>query len=410
MRPDSEFVLLGTGLAPLVTAAELLAAGRRVVLINPEPDFFAEDSEFPLDPLVAADVVSDPAAALRRLVRSSPERALSVLRPGFPGAVESWPTEPHATGAGGLRRDPTAPHVRARSRLWLRPARAVDWPSFEDFYLSSLDAGLKPQLAEGLAAVRRFPGASGRSGLGAQTEARGLLVPRLADVDVNRYRYGLLEFVRERLGPEGLLCGATQIGFIPDGVRFHFEGRARTVQIRDSALVFWTPRLTTWVLGQAKRFEVPQLLPPGIRFWDQWTLRSREALDPATVGVFEEMTVWGELEGAPDAAGTDLLTVLRPGGGVAPGSWSQGLLAPPIASGESIQSLSRICGDLLAWNGFSVRAHRARMVFDWESWSSQGPQDRILSEASPRIELLGGADGALVDVVERARQVAGRLA
>src|ERR1700722_6982059 len=103
---DSDVVLVGTGVAPLIAARELSSQGKSVLVINPDWDFFLEDSETSLDPWIC----TGPTA--RRLRLSLPEETLSRLRPSFPGAVELWPLQE------GFH-DPWAPHVRQRSLLWI---------------------------------------------------------------------------------------------------------------------------------------------------------------------------------------------------------------------------------------------------------------------------------------------------
>jgi hypothetical protein len=399
MRHDSEVVLVGNGVATLVAAARLLAQGRQVLLLNPDRDFFAEDSELALDPVLPPRAGDDVSRGAARLRASLPENALPQLRPEFPGAIELWQPEEARRPTGRGFRDASAPHVRARSRLWMASSRGGDWARMEDFFLGALDSGLKPQFMTGLPALRRFPGSSVRGLTEEAEDARALLVPQVIDVDLARYRYGLLEFVRERLGPEQLICGASQIDLIPEGIRFHQGKVARTSRVREAMLVFWTPRLTPWVLSQGKRLEVEPVMPAGVRIWEEWVLRSREPLDPSAVGVFEDMTVWAEIEGDPTGRTTELLTVLRPGARVPADSWPTGG-AGSLASGASLQALFRLCQEFLRWERFSIRNVRSRALFEW---AEEIPPRWTLSETSPRVEVVGGCDGPLVDVVSRAR-------
>ena len=99
-----------------------------------------------------------------------------------------------------------------KDRLW-------DWEELEDLYVEASDADLNPQILDGLPAARKFPGFSSHIG-----NFRGLFIPKLCDVDTVRYRNGLLEFVRERLGPERVVCAVNQIELMPEGIRFHSKG------------------------------------------------------------------------------------------------------------------------------------------------------------------------------------------
>ena len=98
LEGSADDALLGTGIAPLVAANHLLAQGKSVLLLNPDRDFFLEDSELPLDPLLQG--LPDP----KRLTRSSPEQALAELRPDFPGASYSAAAGMAADLARGLWR------------------------------------------------------------------------------------------------------------------------------------------------------------------------------------------------------------------------------------------------------------------------------------------------------------------
>ncbi len=430
MAFDSDVAILGTGVAALACANRLKAEGKSVLLLNPDRDFFGEDSELPLDPFWPASTGNlDP----RRLLRNTPERALEQLRPDFPGSLEQWtasdgPSGPRKARAHRLYRDPLAPHVRARSRLWLGTSRSQDWEALERLYVEASDAGLAPRLLEGVFALKRFPGISARgiSQAGDEEDLRGLLIPRICDVDVTRYRVGLLEYVRETLGPRGIISGASQIELIPDGIRFH-EGRTpHTARIREDILVFWTPRLSPWVLGQAKRAEVQPLRPHGVRLWEEWSLASRERLDPGIVGMFDDLAVWAEIEGSPEdeLSGTtrlDHLIVLRPGPLVPVDAYPQ---AGPSsswgmnwASSESFRDLMELCQELMKWDKFSIRSMRPRAIFEWgkpgsvmdQPASLQEQKNWVLSESGPSVQVIGGCDGPLVEVMRAAREACERV-
>jgi hypothetical protein len=395
---DSDVALIGTGLAPLVAASHLLSQGKSVLVLNPDFDFFLEDSELSLDPLLP--LTSD-GLDPKRLAANLPEQVLAQLRPSFPGAVESW-----AAGvmeSAGFH-DPQAPHVRQRSRLWItgdaERGAHEQWERLEDAYVGSSDAGLNPKILDGLQAARRFPGFAATAGA-----YRGLLLPKLCEVDVSRYRNGVLEFVRERLGQERFVMSAAQIEVMPGGVRFHSDGKAHTARVRDQILVFHTPRMTPWILKQAKRAEVTPRLPKGIRLWEQWSLISRDDLDPEVIGTYANLVVWAEVEGSPSSAGVlNRLAVLRAGPLV-------DVRENPAAQGnsstenwfsqESLLSLSSLCYDFLKWNRFSVRSMKPRAILEWgedQHW------DFKVSEA--RVKVVTRCDGPIFDVVRVAHQVA----
>ena len=388
-----DVALLGTGVAPLVAASRLIAEGKSVLLLNPEWDYFGENSELSLDPFwpTTSSVLSS-----NRMKESAPESTLELLRPDFPGAIELWPK---STGY----HDPYAPHVRTRSRLWIqssdhlgRTQRAGDWDAIEEMYLRASDEGLKPQTFDGILACRRFPGYSASK---SPAELRGILLPKLCDVDVSRYQNGLREFIRERVPAEKMLNDVSQLELTTDGIRFRAEGSPRNVRVKEGLIVFWTPRLTPWVLSQAKKSEVSPILPRGIRLWEEWSLVSRDPIDPSVVGMFENMVVWAEGEGIPDANSSNRLAVLRAGALLQLAGESE----PTWATAESFKSLTRLCHDFLKWEKYSVRSMKPRAIFEW-------PEDRpatrsfLLQRGSFEARVFCGGDGPLMNVVKTARE------
>jgi len=429
MMFDSDVALLGTGVAPLVAANHLLIQGKSVLLLNPDWDFFLEDSELSLDPMLLE--MPSP----EKIRQSSPESALKQLRPDFPGAIELWSPEMEV-GKEGFH-DTSAPHVRKRSRLWVSSAdknKLWNWEDLEDFYVETSDAGLDPQIAEGPPAVKRFPGFSFNTG-----NFRSLSLPKICDVDLSRYRNGLLEYIRERLGPEKTVCAVNQLEYMPDGIRFYANGSPHTARLKDGMLVFWTPRLSSWILNQTRKMEMPPShiprIPQGIRYWEQWSINSREASDPGVIGMFGDMAVWSDFEGAPSFATRTLkeknlrnpklpcLTVLRTGP-LRPSNDIQlqqaGLSSNSWASADSFAALSNLCHGFLRWDRFSVRNLRVRALFEWEksesdiraelgTQSDNSKQPWELFKGNPRTWIVPGSDGPLIDVVRTARAACGYL-
>ncbi len=399
MELESDVAIVGTGLAALVAANHLVSEGKSVLLLNPEWDFFGEESELPLDPTRPS--ISG-ALSPQRLVRSDPERAIATLRPGFPGAIEVWPQT-----ASGFRVQ-SAPYVRARARLWIDvPSLSIQgdeaWERLEETYVEASDAGLKPQVLEGISAVRKFPGASAGS---AATEdrvggVRGLLVPRICDADVDRYRRGLLEYLRERVGSDRVVSGAAGVEVDRGEVRYHARGQPLACAIRSGVLIFWTPRLTALVQAVSREHDVALPRPRAIRLWEHWSLVSREALDASVVGFLGDTCVWAECDGSPDDRVPRLLSVLRPGATVAVDQAAAATAAEmKWASAESFQALSVLCLDFLGWEGFSIRSFKPRAIFEW---NPAGPLT-----AAP-IVVAGDCDGPIFDVVQAAREAASLL-
>ncbi len=403
---DSEVALVGTGLAPLVAAAELSSRGIATLVLNPDFDFFLEDSELPLDPMLLRK------PSRERLARSLPEHAIDVLRPGFPGAVEFWPPK----SADGFH-DPQAPYVRQRSRLWIAESgRGKIWglDDVDALYVESSDAGLHPQIFDGIQAARRFPGFV-KGGPESSRECKGLLIPKACDVDVQRYRAGLLEYVGERLGPSNLVRSAGQIDLIPEGIRFHSAGAPQTARIDQSVLVFWTPRLTQWVSAQAKKLEAKLGGPLGVRLWEQWSLISREPLESDVIGMYGDVTAWADFEGAPPAAtearALSRLSALRSGPLVDPRETHalSGTSSSQLrwASAESFATLEALFREFLGWEYYSVRAMKPRAIFEWEEGAAS--RSWRLRAGAPEVQVIGGCDGPIADVVANVRKACERF-
>ncbi|MBC7691605.1 MAG: hypothetical protein H7222_07530 [Methylotenera sp.] len=409
MPSDSDVALLGTGIAPLLAASTFLAEGKSVLILNPEWDFFSENSELSLDPLWPA---ATQGISLDQVRQSLPENVLANLRPHFPGAIELWPAQGY--------QDRFAPHVRSRQRLWVqsldhrqRTQRVQDWQEIEDLYLRSADAGFNPQSLDGAVAYHRFPGSSNTQGTrGSHSnpapepslQTKGISLPKLCDVDVPRYRNGLREFIRDRMDSERVVTNASQIELTADGVRYRSGGTSHTSLLREGLMVFWTPRLTKWVLAQSRKYEVVPKLPRGVRTWEDWSLVSREAIDPTIVGSFENMVAWAETEGAPSSdAPIKSLAVLRAGALASLKSAEQvSAEASTWASGDSFRGLSRLCHDFLGWENYTVRSVRPRSIFEWDQTPKVESFSLLQGSYSARVVCAG--DGPIFHVARAVRE------
>lgn len=409
MSLDSDYVLIGTGTAPLVAARLLLGDQARVLLLNPDHDFFLEDSELPLDPMVSLLQGLEPwtaATALERIQASATAKVLDRLRPLFPGALESWdPKDARENRDVRDFYDPGAPHLRSRSRLWLlneaSGAQAKQAELFDEIYVLAEDAGLHPQILGDLPALRRWPGA-GTGAAGGPASLKGLLIPRLADFDVARFRTGLLEFVTERLGPERVVRSATNIELMPGGVRFYSDGAPRSARVSGGIFVFWTPRLTSWIQTLAKKQDLKLASPLGARLWEQWQLLSRDPIDPSNIGAHKDLVAWAELEGRPGAdSPIHVLSLLRRGGLSSAQASDEGWLPH-----DSFRSISELLAGILHWDRVTVRSMRPRLTLEWKAgqkleWKLPFPELRAW--------IFGGCDGPIFDVVETARRACDTL-
>ncbi len=394
---DSDVALLGTGLAPLVAAKQFLAQGKSITLLNPDWDFFLEDSEMPFDPFVPEIPRPD------RIAKSQPDRQLEILRPEFPGALEFWAPEHQSLGF----HDVSAPHVRQRGRLWIwirsfEREKIRSWEKLENLYVEASDSGLNPQLLEDLPAARRFPGT-----LSTNSKVSAIFIPKLSDVDSIRYRNGLLEFVRERVNIKRFFSTVSQIEWIPGGIRFLSQGVPNTTTLRNGMLVFWTPRLSSWVLSQAKRRAVTPRFPRGVRLWEQWIFDTNQSLDPNTIGIYQDMAVWAHIEGMPklNEKLNKKLAILKAG----PLMQLERAPSAPLtwAGSESFTAISNVCHDLLGWDRLSIASMKPRTLFEWDhdheeiSW--------ILSHENPMVRVVSGCDGPIAQIVRNTRLACSQL-
>lgn len=396
MRLDSDMVLIGTGLAPLVAAQILLRQGKSVLLLNPEYDFFGENSEFAFDPLIPWSG-KGVAAKIRE---SEAERVLADIQPEFPGSIETWPGNP-----AGFR-DSLAPFVRFRNRLLVGRVEDESWTDREEVALHAMEKGAKAQSLEGFDALKTFPGISPAK-VSDPNRYHGILVPKLADVDVVRFRNGVREFVRERLGADRMVVGASPIEFTAEGVRFRNQGKPVNVRVADGVLTFWTPRMTSWVLALSSQFEVKPTLPKGIRLWEEWSVLSKDPVDPSTVGMIDELVVWAEGEGDPIETDGKRLGILRPGPLYPISNPTEAIKAweNEVASAKSFEKILELCDEFLHWGRFTLRSLRVRQTFEWEG----NYPSFILFRERFESRVVTGAEGFLADVVRTARIAATRF-
>ncbi len=127
---------------------------------------------------------------------------------------------------------------------------------------------------------------------------------------------------------------------------------------------------------------------------------SRDPVDPSIVGIFEDMTVWADVEGAPEGS-LHRLKVLKGGTLVEADAFNPGNArdwALTWASSGSFQGLNRLCREFLGWDNFSVRSFKPRAIFEW------GLGDPHYWRLGEWARVVCRCDGPLVDVVTSARQ------
>jgi hypothetical protein len=362
MGQGRDVVLIGTGLAPLLAAKLIEEQGLSTAVLNPDSDFFLEDLELPFDPEMARDVA--------RLSRAQWERAISVAVPPFPGDVRRW-----LSPQDGSIKDFASPTLRARHWIWVWVDRLEGWSAFDQLYVEAADAKLNPQMLEGVLATHRFPGASRKH---PDVESlRGLMIPRLADLDVIAYRRGLLEFVRERVGFEDVWVNAHPIEVTSAGVSYLRGGLPDVVEAK-RVLIFWSPRLRSWLEKSFARIPAPDEMST----WEKWELVSRDPVDPGVVGVYKNLVVWAEAE-------TGSVSVIRK---------SEDAIGMSERSFEDLASLS---SELLGWEKFSVRNVSVRSHGVWKRPQIRQVKKFSAKDPLARVDVAFGGEGPLLEVIER---------
>jgi hypothetical protein len=340
MKLKVDYLLIGTGVAPLLAAQRLTRRGDSVAILNPETDFFLEDSELTLDLLSFETTNTD---LSRRFSNNLPEQVYRDLIPEFPGALELAREEDHRSSSADYRVE-EAPWIRSRHRMWVAPGRGPSRERLEVLYLRALDLGWKPQWLEGLPLARRFPGFSMKN-----VEARdlgdwaGFIGPRLGDIDVARYRTGLLEFVRERLGRENVLTSA--------------QGRPSNMEVGRAVLHFWTPKMHRTLRQNLEKYN-PRVLrafneSATLQHWEEWDLLSRDPVNPYVVAHLESLRIWSHGEGPPPEQGWSRIKVMRR---EKTDRW---------VGEQSFQELSRLLFQFMGWDRFTVRRMTPRSLYRW---------------------------------------------
>ena len=389
MKLKVNYLLVGTGAAPLLAAQRLTSRGDTVAIINPDADFFLENSELPLDLLRFDSKDTD---LSQRFSNNLPEQVYRDLSPEFPGALEMSKEET-------AKLNPTdyqvqgAPWIRFRHRLWVAPERSRTQEKIENLYLRSLDLGWKPQWLEGISLAKRFPGFSNRN-----LEERGVenwtgfLGPRFGDIDVSRYRTGLLEYVREKLGRENIFTSSHVVETDQRGVRVQGpHGSPFNIEVDRAILYFWTPKLERGLRQNIEK-QQPRLLSAfngavTRQLWEEWDLLSRDPVNPYVVAHLEGIRIWSFGEGPPPPGGWSRIKLMRKVRGAS------------LLGEQSFQDISKLVFGYMGWDRFTVRSMSPRVFYRWNT------NTPIEFEAGGiRNLLIPGCDGPLNWIARQVRK------
>jgi hypothetical protein len=186
----------------------------------------------------------------------------------------------------------------------------------------------------------------------------GFVGPKLGDIDVARYRTGLLEFVRERLGRENVLTSVHLLNSDQRGIRFQRrEGLPSNIEIGRSVLHFWTPKLERILRQNLERYH-PRALKgfqesATLQNWEEWDLLSRDPVSPYVVAHLESLRIWAHGEGPPPVQGWNQIKVMRREGS---NRWM---------GEQSFQEISRLVFQYMGWDRFTLRKMTPRSLYRW---------------------------------------------
>lgn len=416
MRKSCDVVLVGTGLAAVVGAHQFLQAGKSVVLLNPDRGFFLENSELPLDPLWLR---TDAKVSSKRLRRSLPDHVLRELREVYPGLIEYRNISQEIGESKETEfKDSEAPFVRSRSRMWLRSTpslAAEDEELWHRIFVESADAGLKPLELDSLSAVIKVAGIEKKSLAQRQQELsrfEGILIPKVCDVDVGRYRNGFLEFLHQKVGPDEIIEDVSDITFQSREVRFYANGEFHRLDVREGVVVYWTPRLSGWIRKTLAPLSTKEALreyePDAIRTWEEWMLVSRTPVSVDTVSAFGDLFVWGGDEGDLQGSqtGQNTIKILRAGELLEESSYNHPQSGMTWAGQKSFEELSRFCFDLIGWEKFTIRSFESRSIFEWRGGKGAPDFKKFWNVSANGLStfVIHGCDGPVSEVVHRAQQ------
>lgn len=389
MKKTVDYLLVGTGVAPLLAAQRLSNRGDRVMVLNPDKDFFLENSELPLDLLSFETTSADLA---QRFANNLPEQMYRNLIPEFPGAIEIWKEEDEALSNRPYQVE-SAPWVRARHRLWLAQEKSYTVERVENLYLRLLDLGLKPRWFEGASLIKQLPGFTTKN-LDARNMKNcvGFIGPRFGDVDVSRYRTGLLEYVREKLGRDHILTSAHLLDIDQKGVRFQLpSGPPSTVDVQRSILYFWTPKMERMLRAHLEKYDPRSLgdFDSSVKkqVWEEWELLSRDPVNPHVVAHLDGVRVWAHGDGVPPPGGWNLIKLIRRD------------QTGTLLGEQSFNDVSTLIFQFLGWDRFTIRNMSPRSVYRWNKFSpieydSDGVKSMIIQSC----------DGPLHWIAQQVRQ------
>lgn len=351
MSLDTELVLIGTGLAPLLAAFRLRSRYAKIWILNPHFDFFLEDSELPFNPDWPLGQGRDD---------DSFEEMFQLLQSYYPGSLAAT-ARPSPDGA---------PQIRARRKVVIQGKNLDLWTNYEHAFVKRYSE-LKPQSSEGLLALKHFPGVN-LSKIAAPDRFAGLQFTRFGEIDIESYRAGILEFMRDQANVE-ILTNVHPIEFRSDGILFRLDERTRSIGAPAQVAVFWTSGIQFWLDQLFRKFDLGTAPIRKSHSYEEWQLISKNEIDAENLGLIDDAWVWA----VPERGGAHAVHILRK-------------TAEKEPFGEaSFRAVRKLVDGFLHWDSMTIRQLRHRETF--EPASSMLPS--ILQSQPYKIELIPNSDG-----------------
>lgn len=347
---EVDYVLVGTGLSTLLSLKLILDQGGTAILLNPEREFFSENSELDFSPVFELEQRSFLSAENFRRLQS--EVVFEELSPHFPG--------------------PFNPLIKNRRLVWMGKRGDPEWEQLELSSVQGFVEGAKVKERDLTELENVFPGLDGRF--------RGYELGKYSEVDSASYREGLLQFLSQKYSGSLLLAGVGSIRFSGKSIRFFAEGKLQQVRIKKSMIVCWTPRLSPWIAREFQKNSGRSAL------WEDWLIHTRAPVDPTMVVFLEGFWI------RPQGDRICVSTMRR-----VPAQDTQ----RELFNEESFSRLRKLCHYYFNWTSIRLREYRHRSLLKgadlWASGVMHSSKDEI------PVQIFCEADGYIGDVVERTK-------
>lgn len=260
MLQEYDCVVIGTGLAPLASAKKLIENGKSVLVLNPDQEFFNENTELPFNPIL---LNLDDVNLEEKIINQKSEQLFNLLNPEYPGSVDIWPE----SKLGFYDRQ--VPRIFSRERVWVTQKNENNQKLLSKNF----------KLIDGIKVAYLIPGASPQK-LKNSDSLFGVYTQNYADVEVDKYQIGFLRYINEKLSKKDIHYGVWSIDFTKNGLHFHTKDGRFSVLVKGSVHIFWTPRLMSLLSSFLKKHSKEFIDPLGRRPYVQWTLKSKEKINP----------------------------------------------------------------------------------------------------------------------------------